>query len=82
MALSAVLLVCLGLLLGATWTVQALQHKLRRQAEERRRLNAEWVAIHTAHQQRVKCPHCESSLSTWDWFVAPVDMEDEPDDDD
>jgi hypothetical protein len=43
--LSGVLLVCLGLLLGMTWTIQALQARLRRQAEERRRLNEEWLAI-------------------------------------
>ncbi|MDQ4032541.1 MAG: hypothetical protein M3332_09840 [Actinomycetota bacterium] len=46
--LGAVLLICLGLLLGTTWTPQALQPKLRRQAEERRRLNEEWVAVCTA----------------------------------
>lgn len=34
----AILLVCVGLLLGASWTTQALQPKLRHQAEERRRL--------------------------------------------
>ncbi len=80
--LSAVLLVCLGLLLGATWTVQALHRKLRRQAEERRRLNEEWLAIRTAQQHRTRCPRCASPLPGWGWFVAPMDVEDEPDDDD
>jgi uncharacterized paraquat-inducible protein A len=74
MTLGAVLLVCLGLLLGATWTIQALQPKLHRQAEERRRLNAEWSAIRAAQQRRGKCPRCASQLSERDWF--------EPDDDD
>jgi hypothetical protein len=46
--LSGVLLVCLGLLLGMTWTIQALQPKLRRQAEERSRLNEEWSAVRMA----------------------------------
>ncbi|HKR52532.1 MAG TPA: hypothetical protein VJT72_23735 [Pseudonocardiaceae bacterium] len=58
MILVAVLLLCFGLLLGATWTVQALQPKLRRQAEERRRLNAEWVAVRAARQQQKTCPRC------------------------
>jgi uncharacterized paraquat-inducible protein A len=66
------LLVCLGilfglgLLLGTTWTIQALQVRLRHQAEERRRLNAEWAAIRTARQQRVQCPRCGTPLSDWD----------------
>lgn len=80
--LGAVLLVCLGLLLGTTWTIQALQHRLRQQAEERRRLNAEWSAVRTARQQRGTCPHCASPLSERDWSVAPRDVVDPPDDDD
>jgi hypothetical protein len=42
-----ILLACLfiGMLLGTAWTVQAVQPNLRRQAEERRRLNAAWHAI-------------------------------------
>jgi hypothetical protein len=50
MALGAVLLVCLGLLLGATWTTLALQHKHRQLAEERRWLNEQWVMIRTARR--------------------------------
>ncbi|MGH3824721.1 MAG: hypothetical protein ACRDRA_18090 [Pseudonocardiaceae bacterium] len=69
--LGAVLLVCLGLLLGATWTIQALQPKLRRQAEERRRLNAQWAMIRTAHRQQGECPLCERSLSEREWHCAP-----------
>lgn len=69
--LSAVLLVCLGLLLGASWTTQALQPNLRRQAEERRRLNAEWSAVRTARRQRDKCPRCGGPLSERDWYIAP-----------
>jgi hypothetical protein len=42
------LLICFGILLGTAWTTQILQPKLRRQAEERRRLNQEWVAVRTA----------------------------------
>lgn len=81
MVLGAVLLVCLGLLLGATWTVQALQPKLRRQAEERRRLNEEWVAVRVAYQQQRICPRCTSPLYKPGWPIAPVAVEDPPDDD-
>ncbi len=68
--LGAVILVCLGLLLGASWTIQALQPKLRRQAEERRRLNEEWLAVRTARQQQDECPRCAISLIEWDWYYA------------
>lgn len=63
--LSVVLLICLGMLLGASWTIQALQPKLCRQAEERRRLNEEWRAVRTARQQRRQCPSCGGPLSEW-----------------
>ncbi len=79
--LAGVLLVCLGLLLGATWTTQALQPKLRRQAEERRLLNEEWSAVRTARRQRGKCPHCGCPLTERDWYFAPPPAEDPPDDD-
>jgi len=79
--LSAVLLVCLGMLLGATWTIQALQPRLRRQAEERRRLNQEWLAVHAAHRQRGECACCGKSLSERDWYIAPATVEDRPGDD-
>jgi uncharacterized paraquat-inducible protein A len=79
--LSGVLLVCLGLLLGSTWTIQALQPKLRRQAEERRRLHEEWLAVRTARRQRGTCPRCGSPLSERNWYIAPVVADDQPDDD-
>jgi cell division protein FtsL len=66
--LGAALLVCLGLLLGATWTTQALQSQLRQQAEERRRLNEEWVAVRTTRRQGEKCPHCGYPLTDQDWY--------------
>ncbi|MGH3899422.1 MAG: hypothetical protein ACRDTA_14515 [Pseudonocardiaceae bacterium] len=62
-ALVAVLLLCLGLLLGWSWTLQAVQPTLRRQAEERRRLNEEWSAVRAARRQRGECPRCGSPLS-------------------
>jgi hypothetical protein len=60
--LSVVLLICLGLLLGASWAIQTLQPKLRRQAEERRRLNDEWLAVRTARRQYGECPRCGGPL--------------------
>ncbi|MGH3768850.1 MAG: hypothetical protein ACRDS0_08800 [Pseudonocardiaceae bacterium] len=82
-AAGLILLACLslGMLLGTTWTIQVLQPKLRRQAEERRRLNAEWQAIRDARQsvQFVRCPRCGYLLSEEAQYV---EEEDEPDDDD
>jgi hypothetical protein len=78
--LSAVLLVCLGLLLGSTWTIQALQPKLHQQAEERRKLNEEWMAVRTAHRHRTKCPRCGITLAEQHWYFAPTQVEDPLDD--
>jgi hypothetical protein len=80
--LGGVVLVCLGLMLGSSWTVQALHRKLSRQAEERRRLNEEWSVVRTARRQRGECPRCASLLSAQDWYVAPTLVEDRPNDDD
>jgi cell division protein FtsL len=77
----AALLVCFGLLLGASWTTQALQSRLRQQAEERRRLNEEWSAVRTARRQRGECPRCRSPSSERDWHHAPEIVNDQPDDD-
>jgi CHASE3 domain sensor protein len=78
--LGAVLLVCFGLLLGVTWAIQALQPKLRQQAEERRRLNAEWVAVRAARSQRESCPRCGYALLRRDRYFTPAP--DSPADDD
>lgn len=56
-------LLCFGLLLGAFWTSQSLQPQRRQLAEERRRLNEEWAAVHTAVQHRGRCPRCSSPLA-------------------
>lgn len=79
--LSGLLLVCIGLLLGTTWTVQALQPKLRRRAEERRRLNEEWLAVRTARWEGGECPRCGSPLFQGDWYITPTGVDDQPDDD-
>lgn len=57
LAMCGTLLVCIGLLLGAAWTTQALQPRLREQAEERRRLNEGWLAL-SAARRRGQCPRC------------------------
>jgi hypothetical protein len=49
--LGGMLLVCLGVLLGSAWTIQALQPKLRQQADERRKLNEEWRMVRTAQRR-------------------------------
>ncbi|MGB9279451.1 MAG: hypothetical protein WCB57_05065 [Pseudonocardiaceae bacterium] len=80
--LGAALLFLLGMLLGATWATQALQPRLRRKAEERRRLNAEWSAVRAAQRQRGQCPRCASPLSEEDWYFVPALVQDPPDDED
>lgn len=79
--LVAILLVCLGILLGTTWTTEALQPMLRRQAEERRRLNEEWSAVRTARRQRGTCPRCASPLTERNWYIAPTIVDGPPDED-
>jgi uncharacterized paraquat-inducible protein A len=60
---AAVLLVCIGALLGATWSRRLLERRLHQeadqQAEERRMLAKEWAAI---HQRRGECPRCSDPL--------------------
>jgi uncharacterized paraquat-inducible protein A len=79
--LGVVLLVCLGVMLGASWITLALQPMLRRQAEERRRLNEEWSVLRTARRQRGTCPRCGSRLSERDWYHKPTVIDDRLDDD-
>ncbi|HWR48232.1 MAG TPA: hypothetical protein VN327_11570 [Pseudonocardiaceae bacterium] len=79
--LGSPLLVCLGLLLGTTWTTQILQSRLHHQAEERRKLNAEWLVVRAVRRQRGQCPRCASPLPEQDWYFASTRVEDPPDDD-
>lgn len=72
LALGGLLLCCIGLLFGATWTTQALQPKLRQLADERRSLNAEWVAVRTARQQLERCPRCGYPLTGAPWFTPTL----------
>lgn len=79
--LGAVLLICLGILLGATWTAQALRPKLRQLAKERRRLNQEWAVVRAAHRQLDECPRCGYPLADQGWGFAPTLREGPPEDD-
>lgn len=65
-------LLCLGLLLGASWTSQTLLPERCQLAEERRRLNEEWAAVRTARQQRLHCPRCAGPVLEQGWFSAPT----------
>jgi hypothetical protein len=78
---SAGLLICLGLLLGESWTGQALQAESRRRADERRQLNEEWQAIRAAHHHN-QCPRCAGTLSPQDSYIKPIAIEESPYDDD
>ena len=78
---SAGLLICLGLLLGASWTGQLLQSEFRRRAEERRKLNEEWQEVRTA-RQRSQCPRCRTPLSEQDFYLKTTVVEELPYDDD
>lgn len=70
LALGALLFLCFGVLLGATWMTQALRPKLRWQAEERRRLNQEWVALQDAHLGMETCPRCGCPLVEWNGYFG------------
>lgn len=71
-ALGGLLLCCIGMLFGATWTTQALQPKLRQLADGRRRLNNEWVAVRAARQRLERCPRCGYPLTGAPWFTPPT----------
>lgn len=78
----SVLLVCLGMLVGASWTSQVLQPKLHQQAEQRRQLNEEWRVLRAAWAARESCPRCANPLPTREWYAVSTLVEDPPQDDD
>jgi cell division protein FtsL len=61
--LVGVVLLCLGVLLGSTWTEMILHAKHRRQAEERRQLTEEWAAVRATRRQWRHCSRCRAALS-------------------
>lgn len=75
------LLLCVGLLLGSTWTIQVVRPKLDRQAEERRRLNDEWAMIYSIRQQQARCKRCGSLQAEVGLYFEQAPIEDMPDDD-
>jgi len=84
-ALGLILLGCLfvGMLLGTTFTVQAIRPEFRRQAEERRRLDAEWRVIRQVQQvvQPRWCPRCGHLMAQAASYAAVEPVEEEPNDD-
>jgi len=79
--LVAGLAVCFGLLLGTAWTIMAMQPRLRRQAEDRRKLNEEWVAVRSARQQQGRCPYCKLPQAEYDRYSEQTQRAEDPDDD-
>ncbi|MGH3902422.1 MAG: hypothetical protein ACRDTA_30040 [Pseudonocardiaceae bacterium] len=79
--LGGTVLLGLGMLLGTSWTTLTLKPKLRRQAEERRRLNEEWSALRTARRQRSESSQGASPQAERDWYIARPVAEDLRDDD-
>ena len=77
---SAGLLICLGLLLGGSWTRQALQADYRHRAEQRRQLTDEWQAIRSARHHN-HCPHCIRPLSPHDSYHEAITIDQAPNDD-
>ena len=77
---SAGLLICLGLLLGGSWTRQALHADYRHRAEQRRQITEEWQAIRTARHHN-HCPRCTSPLSLHDPYHELTTIDEAPHDD-
>jgi hypothetical protein len=77
---SAGLLICLGLLLGGSWTRQALRADYRHRAEQCRQLTEQWQALRTARHYN-RCPHCTHPLSPHDSYHEPT-IDEVPYDDD
>lgn len=68
---SAGLLICLGLLLGGSWTRQTLRADYRHHAEQRRQLSEQWHALRTARHHN-HCPRCTSPLPPYDPDYEPT----------
>jgi hypothetical protein len=81
LVLGGLLLVFLGVLLGTAWTNQATQSQLRRQAQERRRLNEEWAAIRAIRREQTECQRCANPLYEQNWYFAPAAGEERTDSD-
>lgn len=78
----AVVLFCLGGLVGAAWTSQILGGISRRHAGERRSLNHDWRALEDARRARgepTHCARCHRELSESSWQLIAPSAADEDD---
>lgn len=91
LALGALMLLCFGALLGASWTTQVLGGVSRRHAAERRMLNEGWRALEDArrapdsalsriHSEPVYCARCRQRVSESSRLVVMPASTDEEDD--
>jgi hypothetical protein len=87
LVLGAVMLLCFGALLGASWTTQVLGGVSRRHAAERRMLNEGWRALEDARRgpgrtpsEPVYCARCHQRVSESSWLLAVPALTDEEDD--
>lgn len=79
----AVVLVCLGGLVGATWTTQIMGNVSRRHAAQRRSLNDGWLALEDARRARGEsayCARCHLELSESSWRLVSQALNEEEDD--
>lgn|GEM_PF-6935839 len=79
----AVVLVCIGGLVGAAWTTQLMGNVSRRHAEQRRALNAGWQALEDARRaggESAYCARCHQALSESSWRLVAPALTDEEDD--
>lgn len=80
--LVAVVLVCVGGMLGASWTTQAMSTVSRRHATERRDLNEGWQELAEARQtsDAALCPRCDRPMTDPSWLLVVDSSLDEEDD--
>ncbi|HEY0637816.1 MAG TPA: hypothetical protein VGD67_09230 [Pseudonocardiaceae bacterium] len=79
---AAAVLICLGGLLGSSWTAQALTTVSRRHAAERRNLDNGWRDLAMARRASgpVRCARCERTITDTSWLLVvdpPLDEEDD-----
>ena len=82
LATGAIMLLCLGALLGASWTTQVMGGVSRRHAAERRKLNEGWraleIARRTAGEPLLYARYRKPSESSW-LLVVPATVDEEDD---
>ncbi|HYZ08987.1 MAG: hypothetical protein LC799_11760 [Actinobacteria bacterium] len=68
---------CIGVLAGSTWTVQALEGRFRQHAAERQQLNREWSTLGALRDERRWCSRCGGALR---WEPVSVGAPEDEDD--